>query len=113
MRRWMRECRGSDYPHSNPGWTGRQSYQIENAKTGTGEWVLTNPAANREIEGYASLTSANRGGSISFFVNTAEPTFTLEIIRLGWYNGRGGRRMTETATLTGMPQSIPSPGSPD
>lgn len=29
--------------------------QIENAKTGDTNWVLTNPATSREIEGYASL----------------------------------------------------------
>ena len=31
--------------------------QIENANPGTSGWQLSNPAVNREIEGYASLTS--------------------------------------------------------
>jgi hypothetical protein len=57
--------------------------QVENAKPGATDWQLTNPATNHEIEGYASLTSVNRGGQISFFVNTADPTFTLEIFRMG------------------------------
>ena len=41
---------------------------IENKKIGTTEWQLTNPAIQREIEGYASLTSVNRGEEIKFFV---------------------------------------------
>ena len=35
--------------------------QKENAKAGTRAWQLINPALNHEIEGYASLTSVNRG----------------------------------------------------
>src|SRR4051794_6252052 len=43
--------------------------QIENAKPGTTAWQLSNPAINREVEGYASLTSVNRGGQISFCIS--------------------------------------------
>src|ERR1700741_4034933 len=68
--------------------------QSENAKPGTHEWQLDNLASQGEIEGYASLTSVNRGGQISFFVNTAAPSYTIEVFRLGWYAGLGGRRMT-------------------
>ena len=65
--------------------------QVENAKPGSPDWQLTNPATNHEIEGYASLVSVGRGGQISFFINTADPTFTLEIFRMGWYRGDGAR----------------------
>ena len=82
---------------------------IENAKPGTAEWMLDNPARNREIEGYASLTSVARGDEISFFVNTAEPNYTIEIFRLGWYGGLGGRRMTNPVTRKGRRQTMPSP----
>src|SRR4051812_29565233 len=61
--------------------------QLENQKPGTNSWLLTNASANREIEGYASLTSVNRGGQISFFVSTSDANYTMEIYRLGWYNG--------------------------
>src|SRR4051812_21459260 len=66
--------------------------QIENAKPGTAAWRLSTPAwASGAIEGYASLTSVNRGGQISFFVNTADPSYTIEFYRLGYYGGLGGR----------------------
>jgi hypothetical protein len=83
--------------------------QAENDKTGTTDWQLTNPAISNEIEGYASLTSVNRGGSISFFVNTVDPTYTVEIFRLGWYGGAGGRRVADAVQHTGTKQAIPSP----
>ncbi len=83
--------------------------QIENAKTGTTAWQLTNPATNHEIEGYASAVSVNRGGQISFFVNTTDTSYTLQIFRLGWYSGSGGRSLTQPVTLPGIQQAIPTP----
>src|SRR5947207_135231 len=56
----------------------------ENAKPGTSTWKLTKPALNRQIEGYASLTSVGRGGTIQFFVNTAESSYTMDVYRMGW-----------------------------
>jgi len=41
--------------------------QLENANPGTAAWLLTNPAPNNEIAGYANLTSVNKGGQISLF----------------------------------------------
>lgn len=81
----------------------------ENAKPSTNEWVPFDFAANREIEGYAQVTSVNRGGSFLIYVNTAEPTYTVDVFRLGWYGGIGGRRMTNTVTRTGIRQVIPTP----
>lgn len=87
----------------------KNSIQIENARTGTSDWKLTNPATNHEIEGYASATSVNRGGQIQFFVNTTDPSYTLQVFRLGWYGGVGGRKMTDPVTLQGTQQVIPTP----
>jgi hypothetical protein len=83
--------------------------QIENAKPGSTDWQLTNPATNHEIEGYASLASVNRGSQVSFFVNTTDPTFTLDVFRMGWYAGAGARRMMSPVQLTGTKQTIPAP----
>jgi hypothetical protein len=83
--------------------------QAENLKQGDRNWVLTNPAYNHEIEGYASATSVNRGGSIAFFVNTTDPEYTLDVYRMGWYGGLGGRKMLPTITRFGVQQPIPTP----
>src|SRR3954447_11855200 len=68
--------------------------QTENSNPGTSGWQLSNPAVNREIEGYASLTSVNIGGSINFSVSTSDSTFKIEIFRTGWYGGVGARLMS-------------------
>ena len=83
--------------------------QLENARPGTATWQLSDPAEALEIEGYASLTSVNRGGRISFFVNTADPFFTIDIYRMGWYGGDGARLVTGRITVPGMRQPIPEP----
>src|ERR1051326_2604129 len=56
---------------------GDNVIQRENAKPGSPDWVPRNEAENHEIEGYASATSVNRGESISLFVNTTSPTYTI------------------------------------
>src|SRR6185436_2543436 len=48
------------------------------------------------IEGYAARPSLNRGETLELFVNTAETSYMLEIFRLGWYQGLGGRRVFAT-----------------
>lgn len=82
----------------------------ENRKQGTTDWQLSNPTTNnREIEGYASWTYIDPGGSIRIFVNTSEPSYQLEVFRLGWYGGVGGRRVFGPITLDGTQQVIPEP----
>jgi N,N-dimethylformamidase beta subunit-like, C-terminal len=81
----------------------------ENARSGTAAWRLANSANNHEIEGYANLTSVKRGGQISFFVSTTEPFYTIEIFRMGWYGGLGGRRETQPVQLPGIAQPTPAP----
>ncbi|MBW4510554.1 MAG: hypothetical protein KME64_29165 [Scytonematopsis contorta HA4267-MV1] len=80
---------------------------LENQKPATTDWKLTNPAINREIEGYASLTSVNRGGEIKLFINTKDPAYKIEIYRMGWYSGAGGRLMTPAIVRKRVKQPSP------
>jgi hypothetical protein len=89
--------------------------QIENAKPGSTEWRITLQGyASGAVDGYASLTSVNRGGQIALFVNTPESSYTMDIFRVGYYGGAGGRRMMPTIQRTGFVQpacaSEPSTG---
>jgi chitodextrinase len=84
------------------------SIRYENSKTGSTGWQLTNPATNREIEGYASLTSVNAGSQISFYVSTSASTYTLEIFRMGWYGGVGARSYRKVTGLFGRLQAVPA-----
>ncbi|HKO57042.1 MAG TPA: N,N-dimethylformamidase beta subunit family domain-containing protein [Thermoanaerobaculia bacterium] len=86
--------------------------QIENAKPGTEEWKLYDEHDSGEIEGYASAISVNRGQSINFYVSTIDSIYTMDVFRMGWYGGKGGRRMLPTITRAGFRQVIPAP-APD
>ena len=81
----------------------------ENQLAGTTGWKLTEPATNREIEGYASATSVNHGDRIRLYVNTKAPSYTIEVFRMGWYGGLGGRRVMGPIQVTGTRQIVPSP----
>lgn len=81
---------------------------VENARPGTRQWRLDRPATAREIEGYASSTSVQRGQTIALHVNTAEPSFTLEVFRIGWYRGLGARRVAGPIALPGTRQPMPA-----
>jgi hypothetical protein len=61
---------------------------------------------DRQIKGYASATSVAKGESITFFV-TVNPSqdFAMDIFRMGWYGGAGGRLMQSIRQLRGSPQS--------
>jgi hypothetical protein len=81
----------------------------ENRLAGTEDWKLSRPAKAREIEGYASASSVARGESIRFYVNTVAPAYIVEVFRMGWYGGLGGRRVWGPVEATGMSQSVPGP----
>jgi hypothetical protein len=89
--------------------TFNNATQFENAKVGSSGWIIPTSqiATNHEIEGYASASSVNRGDSIQLFVNTAASLYRIEIWRLGWYNGAGGRLIA-----TSMQSRTPQPACP-
>jgi hypothetical protein len=82
--------------------------QVENARPGTADWLLTQAATARQIEGYASATSVNGGEPIQFFVNTSAAQFVLEVFRMGWYQGLGARRVAGPISTPGVQQVMPT-----
>jgi PKD repeat protein len=86
-------------------WASFSPTLTENEKPGTTGWQLTNPATNHEVEGYASLTSVNRGGTISFCINSpGDSKVQIDVYRMGWYNGAGGREVFGPVTVAGIAQ---------
>lgn len=90
----------------------------ENERPGTQDWLLTDTRVDPKtkyrcpwIEGFCSRTSVRAGEEISFHVSTnpASP-FTLEIYRMGYYGGTGGRIMRVMENLAGQPQPDPPIG---
>src|SRR5687767_13912874 len=74
---------------------------LENQHQGTSEWMLTKTRIDPKtkyrcpcVEGYCSRTSLRPGEELSIHVSTnPASTFTLDIYRLGYYGGLGGRHM--------------------
>ncbi len=90
----------------------------ENALPGTRDWMLTKPRIDPAskyrcpwIEGYCTHTSIRAGQEITFYVSTCPASdFTLDIYRLGWYGGAGGRLVHQTGILHGRTQPEPAIG---
>src|SRR2546430_5202963 len=84
---------------------------LENQQPGPGTWQKwlhgIQPAddVNKQIKGYASATSVNLGESITFYV-TVNPAqqYTMDVYRMGWYQGLGGRLMQSIGPLQGVAQ---------
>jgi hypothetical protein len=63
------------------------------------------------VEGYCSHTSLRAGDTVSFMVSTNPPTaFMLDIYRLGYYRGQGGRHLLRLGPFKGQVQPEPAVG---
>jgi hypothetical protein len=87
---------------------GPNPVTVENAQAGTTAWSLNGKTvddATSQVKGYASATSVNLGGTISFSV-TVNPaqTYSIDVYRLGYYQGLGGRLMLHVDPLSGTTQ---------
>jgi hypothetical protein len=81
---------------------------LENKKAGTSAWQITSPVSTTtpEIVGYAGATSVNLGGTLSMMVSLATAgQYTIDVYRLGWYGGAGGRLVLSSGPLTGSKQA--------
>jgi len=94
------------------------SVWAENQKPGTSDWMLGKTAIDPStkyrcpwIEGYCSRTSVRAGQRLDLFVSTnPDSDFTIEIYRLGFYDGAGGRFMTKLGPFHGRVQPDPAVG---
>ena len=112
---------------ASPAW-GLNPIQLENELPGTTAWQLpgatptTIPTASSAIDGYASQISVAPGDTLKLHISTqANAAYRIEIYRLGWYGGAGGRLITCLPSCTGsepgtarpVPAPDPSTGELD
>ena len=79
----------------------------ENALPGTTQWMIPQgQEATTQIQAYASATSVQSGDTLVFYVSTEQEgtPYTIDIFRLGWYGGKGGRLMTSITNQVGFAQ---------
>ena len=89
--------------------------RAENERPGTRDWTPTHGRVRggrcEWVEGYASRTSVRAGEAIEFFVSTdPASSFLIDLYRVGYYQGTGGRFMARLGSFPGKPQEIPAPG---
>jgi len=88
----------------------------ENAKPGDRGWLLERPRVTSElrspaVEGYCSHMSIRAGQTLEIFVSTNPASeFTLDVYRLGYYGGTGGRKMRSFGPFAGTVQPDPEVG---
>ncbi len=90
----------------------------ENQLPGTRDWLLSQTRIDPttryrcpSVEGFCSHTRVRAGERMSFFVSTNPASaYTLEIYRLGYYGGAGGRLMRQIGPFEGRPQPDPPIG---
>ena len=98
--------------------------QIENAKPGSTDWLLTKVVRHddeiyelgwhrrRGIEAYASHTSIKAGEQLDVHVSTYPVNkYTASIYRMGYYGGAGARLMRTLGPLQGTAEPTPQDGT--
>src|SRR6185312_15437033 len=72
----------------------------ENALTGnpSSQWDISG-AGELSIQGFATDISVNKGNTIHFKINTDASAYTIDVYRLGYYQGNGARKVG-TGTVT-------------
>ncbi|NWJ98692.1 MAG: hypothetical protein HXX20_23335 [Chloroflexi bacterium] len=83
----------------------------ENKQPGTDQWqfelrgLIEQADISSQIKGYTSATSINKGESIDFHISVfPNQNYSLEVYRMGWYNGKGARLMHKAGPLPGTQQ---------
>lgn len=87
-----------------PSGASRNFINAENSLAGTSDWELANPSKNGEIQAYAGQWSIPRGGVVDLYVSTTAPSFDIDVYRLGYYGGAGGRLAYSVRNCVGQSQ---------
>ena len=87
----------------------------ENAKAGTTDWMLTKTGETKcrapWLEGYCSRTSVRAGETIEIKASTHPPSpFVIDLYRMGYYGGKGGRFVGQLGPFKGSVQPDPDVG---
>jgi hypothetical protein len=87
-----------------PSCTGNPVY-CENQQAGTTAWQLNTSStySAQTLSGYASAPSVALGESISFYIRSPGP-YTIQIFRIGYYQGKGARLLDTDSQASGQSQ---------
>jgi hypothetical protein len=83
--------------------TSANPVAAENCLEGAQYWQVQNPSG---IEGFATAQSVNHGESVALKVKTSG-AYNIEIVRTGYYGGRGARQLGMILDVPANSQSDP------
>lgn len=85
------------------------SIAAENCLAGNpaSEWDITGHG-DSTIQGFATQISVNRGSTVSFKVDTDATSYHLDIYRMGYYGGKGARKVATVSPTATLPQNQPA-----
>lgn len=83
--------------------------KCENALAGnpSSEWDVSG-AGDTSIQGFATDISAAPGGTVQFKIKTTAGAYRIDIYRIGYYGGRGARKVATVNPSVTLPQSQPN-----
>lgn len=94
---------------ADPCLPGGNKIACENSKPGTSPdiWDI-NGAGDASIQGFATDISVNVGQRIDFKIKTSASSYTVDVYRMGYYQGLGARKITSVPPSASLPQNQPT-----
>ena len=88
--------------------TAPNPVQCENALPGNPatEWDISG-SGDPTIQGFATDTSVQAGSTIRFKIATDASAYSIDIFRIGYYQGKGARKVAAVAPSSALPQPQP------
>jgi hypothetical protein len=81
----------------------------ENQLPGTSPEIWdVNGAGDDSIQGFATQMSINRGDPVRFKIKTDASAYSIQIFRLGYYQGSGARKIADVTPSAPLPQNQPA-----
>jgi hypothetical protein len=85
----------------------QNAIEAENCLPGTTGWEVGN-GGDATIQGFTTDISVNAGQTVNFKISTTATSYHIDIYRMGYYGGTGGRYITTIQPSAQLPQAQPA-----
>jgi hypothetical protein len=86
----------------------KNSIEAENCLPGSTGWQIGSGSGDPTIQGFATDISVNVGQTVFFKIRTSATAYHVDIYRMGYYQGDGGRYITTIQPSATLPQTQPA-----